>query len=64
MQIAATKRVTESTEGNIETFETVYLVEAGETIEMPLRRLGLTGQSNWHYSDAEVRLKLVKPPEA
>jgi hypothetical protein len=64
MQIAAVKLVTESTEGNIATFETIYLVEPGETVESLLRRMGLTGSAKWHYSDAGVMLKLIKPTEA
>ena len=63
MQIMATKRVKETTEKSIDTFETVYLVQTGETVEELLRRLKLTGTNEGHFSDAEVRLKLVKPPQ-
>ena len=61
MQIVAQTRVLELTEGNIETTKTVYLVDTGETVESLMRRVGLTGTAGWHYSDAEVRLKIVKP---
>ena len=64
MQIVATKRVTEVSEGNIAALETVFLVQTGETVESLLRRVNLTGTAQWHYDCAEVRLKLVKSPEA
>jgi coproporphyrinogen III oxidase len=64
MQIAAIKRVTEVSEGNITALETVFLVQTGETVESLLRRVNLCGTAKWHYDYAEVRLKLVKPPEA
>lgn len=62
MQLVAEKRVLELSEGNIETTKVVFLVETGETVESLMRRVGLTGASDWHYSEAEVRIKLVKPP--
>jgi hypothetical protein len=61
MQIMAEKRVLEMSEGNIETTKTVFVVQAGETVESLLLRVGLTGLSEWHYDQAEVRIKLVKP---
>ena len=64
MQITAEKRVLEMSEGNIETTKTVFLVQTGETVESLLRRVGLNGTSAWHYNEAEVRIKLVKPVES
>ena len=63
MQILAEKRVLEMSEGNIETLKTVVVVKTGETVEQLMQRVGLTGTSRWHYDQAEVRLKIVKPPE-
>ena len=62
MQIVAERRIVESTEGNIETLTSVYVVETGETVEALMRRSGLNGTSRWHYDQAEVRLKIVVPP--
>ena len=64
MQLVAEKRVMELSEGNIETTKTVFLVETGETVEALMRRVGLNGTGNWHYDQAEVRIKLVKPPQS
>jgi hypothetical protein len=64
MQIMAEKRVLEMSEGNIETTKAVFLVQTGETVEALLRRVGMTGTSGWHYDQAEVRIKLVKPVES
>ena len=73
MQMVAEKRVLELSEGNIETTTAVFLVQnrrqircwlAGETVEALLRRVGLTGAYGWHYDQAEVRIKLVKPVES
>jgi len=64
MQIAAERKVVELTEGNIETLTSVFLVEPGEKVESLLRRMKLNGTAEWHYDQAEVRLKLIKSPEA
>ena len=64
MQIVAERRVLELSEGNIEISKTVFVVETGETVESLMRRVNLTGTVSWHYDQAEVRLKLVKPPAA
>lgn len=63
MQLVAEKRVLELSEGNIETTKTVFLVETGETVEALMRRIELNGTARWHYDQAEVRIKLVKPPQ-
>lgn len=63
MQIVAERRVQNFTEGSIETSTKVYLVETGETVEALMRRVGMTGTCDWHYSEAEVRLKLIAPPQ-
>jgi len=62
--MVAEKRVLELSEGNIETTKAVFLVQTGETVEALLRRAGLTGTTGWHYDQAEVRIKLVKPGES
>ena len=64
MQIMAEKRVLDLSEGNIETTKAVFVVQTGETVESLLRRVGLTGTDRWHYDQAEVRIKLVKPVES
>ena len=61
MQIVAEKRVLELSEGNIETTKTMFLVEPDETVEALMRRVGLNGTSNWHYDQAELRIKIIKP---
>jgi len=63
MKIVAEKRVLEMSEGNIETTKSVFIVNPGETVEDLLIRLGLSGDSKWHYNEAEVRLKLVTPSQ-
>ena len=60
--IMAEKIVLEKSDGNIEKYRTVFIVDEGETVESLLRRIGITGSSCWHYDQAEVRLKIVKPP--
>lgn len=64
MQIIAEKRVLEMSTENNETLKTVFLVQAGETVEDLLRRIGLNGTLLWHYDQMEVRLKLIKSVEA
>lgn len=64
MQLVAEKRVMQLSDGNIETTKTVFLVETGETVETLMCRVGLNGTADWQYSEAEVRIKLVKPPVA
>ena len=63
-EMIAEKRVIEMSEDNIETTKTVFLIQNGETVEALLRRVGLDGRSRWHYDQAEVRIKLVKPAES
>ena len=63
MQIAAERRVQNFTDGSIETSTKIYLVQTGETVEELMRRVGMDGTSDWHYSEAEVRLKLVAQPK-
>ena len=60
MQICAIERIVETTERNIETTETVYLVRPQETVEELLARMAVDGKSTWHYRDFSVVLKLVK----
>jgi hypothetical protein len=60
MLIAAELRIVELSDSDIETMKTMYAVRSGETVEDLLRRVGLTGTSLWHYSQAEIRIKLVK----
>ena len=60
--IIAEKRVMEASDQNIECQKTVFAVQTGETVEALLLRVGMSGTSAWHYDQAEVRLKLVKPP--
>ncbi len=61
--IVAEKIVLEMSEENIEKTTTMYVVLDKETVEALLKRVGLTGFSQWHYDLAEVRIKIVKPPE-
>ena len=61
MQIIAEKRVLEMSEQNIETTKAVFMVEPGETVEALLVRVGMSGASQWHFDQTEVRLKLVTP---
>jgi hypothetical protein len=60
MQIVAAKNVTEFSERNIETMETVFIVNPCETVEELIARMGIDGESMWHYTEFQVVLKLVK----
>ena len=60
MQICAIQQITELTESNIQTLETVYLVKPQETVEELLNRMLINGESNWHYNQFSILLKLVK----
>jgi hypothetical protein len=60
MPISAELRIVELSDSDIETMKTMYAVRRGETVEDLLRRVGMTGTSIWHYSQAELRIKLVK----
>jgi len=61
MKMIAEKRVLEISEENIVTEKTMFEVQPGETVEALLHRVGLTGSTRWHYSQAEVGIKLVVP---
>ena len=63
MKIVAEKRILEMSEENIVTEKTMYEVQPGETVEALLERVGITGSSHWHYSQAELGIKLVVPAE-
>jgi hypothetical protein len=52
--------VLEFSKGNIAVCETEFIVKDGETVEELLRRIGLDGTISWHYSAAEVKIKIVQ----
>lgn len=59
-QVVALKRVKEVTETNIETLTTVYVVHPGESVDDLIERMHISGKCDWHFSEFEVVLKLVK----
>lgn len=63
MEVLALKRVKEFSETSIVNVETAFVVLPGETVEELLERTGIVGGgTDWHYSHAEIVLKLIKPP--
>lgn len=59
MKIAAEKIITELFENNSAKLITAFVTDEEETIGSLLKRMQITGKTNWHYNQTEIRLKLI-----
>ena len=59
MKLIAEKRELMLDDNCCATASTMYEVRDGETVEELFRRMGMTGATQWQYSQLEVRLKLA-----